>query len=199
MTLPQQLAEHLRRRRRRELTAPDAIPCAVLIPLVPSDDDFDVVYTLRTDHLPSHKGQVAFPGGKLCSDDEGLVACALRESSEEIGIEPTDVQVIGCLDDVYTMATQYVITPWVGLLPERYGFRANPYEVADIFHVPLRALRDPRHHAQQVRQWGGNDYDISVITAGRHEIWGATHSITMNLLERLTEIERRVHASAAAG
>ncbi|HYC55178.1 MAG TPA: CoA pyrophosphatase, partial [Candidatus Binatia bacterium] len=116
----------------------------------------------------------------------------------EIGIDPSHVQVIGSLDDVYTMATQYVITPWVGLLPENYQFVANPSEVADVFHVPLRALRDPRHHAQQVRQWGGNDYDISVITAGRHEIWGATHSITMNFLERIEEIEHRMQRSAGA-
>ncbi|HYC57809.1 MAG TPA: coenzyme A pyrophosphatase, partial [Candidatus Binatia bacterium] len=80
MTLPQQLAEHLRRRRRRTLSAPDAIPCAVLIPIVPARDDYEIVYTLRSEHLPSHKGQVAFPGGKMCSDDDDLVSCALRES-----------------------------------------------------------------------------------------------------------------------
>jgi 8-oxo-dGTP pyrophosphatase MutT (NUDIX family) len=187
VTLPAKLAEHLRARRRLTLAAPEAVPCAVLIPLLPSRSDYEVVYTLRTDHLPSHKGQVAFPGGKKFLE-ESLVETALRESAEEIGIDPSRVEIIGCLDDVYTMATQYVITPWVGVLPPNSSFQANPYEVADIFTIALRDLRDPRHHASQKRHWNGTDYDVSVITAGRHEIWGATHSITMNFLERLSEI-----------
>lgn len=185
----------------------DTIVCAVLIPLVPvlatpglasrvgeTGDldyvDFDVVYTLRSEHLPNHKGQVAFPGGKRSGDEE-LLQTALRESSEEVGIVPSDVTVLGCLDDVSTMAGQYVITPWVGVLPPDYAFRANPLEVADIFAVRLTALGDPRHHAQTTRQWGGNDYEISVITAGRHEIWGATHQITRNFLELVGEARRR--------
>ncbi len=190
MTLPQRLARHLDARRRLEIGDPDAIACAVLVPLVPVGDDYDVVYTLRSQHLPSHKGQVAFPGGKR-SDDEALVDTALRESAEEIGIDPGDVHIVGCLDDVTTMAGQYVITPWVGLLPPAYEFRPNPGEVADVFSVTLSALGDPRHHASSTKRWGGNDYEISIITAGRHEIWGATHQITMNFLERIEEVLRR--------
>lgn len=179
------------------MTEPDAIVCAVLIPLVPllsappreGIDDYDVVYTLRSQHLPNHKGQVAFPGGK-CHRGEALIETALRESAEEVGIDPGDVTVVGCLDDVSTMAGQYVITPWVGLLPPGYAFRANPREVDDIFAVRLSALGDPRHHAQTRKQWGGNDYDLPVITAGRHEIWGATHQITRNFLELVAEAER---------
>src|SRR5690348_17336405 len=100
---------------------PEAIHCAVLIPMMPVSTngrgivDYDVVYTLRSEHLPSHKGQVAFPGGKR-EPDEDLLATALRESNEEIGIQPADVEVLGCLDDVSTMAGQFVITPWVGVL-----------------------------------------------------------------------------------
>ena len=182
----------------------DAIACAVLIPLVPlaalpqltpqdafRDDDYEVVYTLRSQHLPSHKGQVAFPGGKRSGGEE-LLTTALRESAEEVGIVADDVRVLGCLDDVSTMAGQYVITPWVGVLPAGYGFRANPREVADIFAVKLSDLGDPRYHAQATRQWGGNEYEIPVITAGRHQIWGATHQITRNFLELIAEA-RRLH------
>ena len=97
---------------------------------------------------------------------------------------------VGCLDDVSTMAGQYVITPWVGVLPPDYAFRADPREVADIFTVRLSRLGDPRHHAQTTKQWGGNDYEIPVITAGRHEIWGATHEITRNFLELVAEARR---------
>lgn len=199
MDLPDRLSRHLQGRERLVMQQHSAIPCAVLIPLLPLDcdgaalatlRDYDVVYTLRTEHLPNHKGQVAFPGGKRSGAEE-LLETALRESAEEIGIHPHDVQVLGCLDDVSTMAGQYVITPWVGLLPAAYPFCANPREVADIFSVPLSALGDPRHHGQTRRQWGGNDYEVSVITAGRHEIWGATHQITRNFLE-LVERARRL-------
>lgn len=167
-----------------------AIPCAVLIPLVPLGiEDYEVVYTLRSQHLPNHKGQVAFPGGKRSGHEE-LLETALRESSEEVGIVPADVEVIGCLDDVGTMAGQYVITPWVGVLPAGYSFRANPGEVADIFAVRLSELGDSRHHSQATRRWDGNEYELPVITAGRHEIWGATLQITGNFIALVAEARR---------
>jgi len=197
-SLAQLLADHLRSRDRLTMSQHDTIVCAVLIPLVPviatpgraGVADYDVVYTLRSEHLPNHKGQVAFPGGKRSGDEE-LLQTALRESCEEVGILPSDVTVLGCLDDVSTMAGQYVITPWVGVLPPEYSFQANPHEVADIFSVRLSELGDPRHHGQTTKQWGGNNYEISVITAGRHEIWGATHQITRNFLELVGEARRR--------
>jgi 8-oxo-dGTP pyrophosphatase MutT (NUDIX family) len=186
-----ELARHLGERERVAVTEPGAITCAVLIPLMPRDGarglaDFDVVYTLRSEHLPSHKGQVAFPGGKRHGDEESLET-ALRESCEEIGIASSDVHVLGRLDDVSTMAGQYVITPWVGVLPPGYGFRPNPDEVADIFSVLLADLADPQHHAKTTKSWNGNEYEIAVITAGRHEIWGATHQITRNFLDVVAE------------
>ncbi|HEY2775774.1 MAG TPA: CoA pyrophosphatase [Candidatus Binatia bacterium] len=198
VTLPETLTHHLRARRRLSITTAGATPCAVLIPLVlativsadSASDDYEIVYTLRSEHLPSHKGQVAFPGGKRSGQEQSLET-ALRETAEEIGIDPADVQVIGCIDDVSTMAGQFVITPWIGLLPPGYAFRANPREVADIFAVPLSALADPRHHAQATRHWGGNSYELPVITAGRHEIWGATLQITYNLLAILSELRAR--------
>jgi len=189
MKFPIRLRDHLQSRQRIALSAPEAVPCAVLLPLIHADSGFDLIYTLRTDHLPSHKGQVAFPGGKRAAGETSVEA-ALRESAEEIGIDPGDVQILGCLDDVFTMATQFVITPWVGLLPGGTSFRPNPYEVADVFPVALRDLRDPRYRASATKQWGGNDYEITVINAGRHEIWGATLTITMNFLDSIAELER---------
>jgi 8-oxo-dGTP pyrophosphatase MutT (NUDIX family) len=198
-SLPDVLADHLRTRRRLELGGEDAIVCAVLIPLVPiaavtngapADDDFDVVYTLRSEDLPSHKGQVAFPGGKR-DGCEGSLETALRESAEEIGIVPADVRIVGALDDVSTMAGRFVITPWVGLLPASCTFRAEPGEVADIFNVRLSDLADPRYQASTKKHWGGNAYEVPIITAGRHEIWGATHEITLNFLQAVEEARRR--------
>lgn len=195
---PDNLARHLATRRRVAIEPRGAIACAVLIPLLPSLEDglvadWDVVYTLRSEHLPSHKGQVAFPGGKRHGSEE-LVDTALRESAEEIGIVPAAVEVLGCLDDVSTMAGQFLITPWVGLLPAGCRFEANPREVDDIFTVRLSRLGDPRHHTSTSRQWGGNDYRLPAITAGRHEIWGATHQITLNFLDLVREATRAKRA-----
>lgn len=192
--LPANLASHLRSRRRIAIPPRNTVACAVLIPLLPSLAegrlaDWDVVYTLRSKHLPSHKGQVAFPGGKR-HGDEKLVDTALRESAEEIGIVAADVEVLGCLDDVSTMAGQFLITPWVGLLPAQYSFEANPHEVDDIFTVPLSRLGNPRHHVSTSREWDGNTYRLPAITAGRHVIWGATHQITLNFLDLVREATR---------
>lgn len=197
-TLPEFLADHLRGRRRLEIDSTGAIVCAVLIPLMPvpngtaagRDEDYDVVYTLRSEHLPSHKGQVAFPGGKRHGIEESIET-ALRESEEEVGIVPADVRIVGALDDVSTMAGQYVITPWVGVLPAAYTFQPDPQEVADIFHVRLSALGAPEHQSSTKKSWGGNAYDVPIITAGRHEIWGATHEITRNFLAAIREARGR--------
>jgi 8-oxo-dGTP pyrophosphatase MutT (NUDIX family) len=201
-SLPDVLCEHLRTRRRVELRGDGAIVCSVLIPLVPvaatsngaapvafDDDEFEVVYTLRSQDLPSHKGQVAFPGGKRDGLEESLET-ALRESAEEIGIVPSEVRIVGAIDDVSTMAGRFIITPWIGLLPPDCTFRAEPGEVDDIFQVRLSALGDPRYQGTTKKHWGGNAFDVPIITAGRHEIWGATHEITQNFLEVVREARR---------
>jgi 8-oxo-dGTP pyrophosphatase MutT (NUDIX family) len=170
------------------LDATSSKPCGVLLAILPSSQDYEVLYTLRSQELPSHKGQVAFPGGKHSEEDRSLMETALREAEEEVGIVPGDVEVLGSLDDVYTMATDYVITPYVGLLPPRYEFTANPSEVSDLFTVSLTELRDPEHHGVADRQWRGSNFPVDVITAGPHAIWGATHSITTNLIECLADL-----------
>jgi len=163
-----------------------SIACAVLVPLVPVEEGYGVVYTLRSDQLPSHKGQVAFPGGKHSAErDRDLMATALREAHEEIGIVPSDVDVLGRLDDVHTISADFVIAPYVGLLPSDYPYRANPAEVVDVFVVRVGDLADAAHHTHEMREWQGAHYPVEVIRAGPHKIWGATHRITMDLLERL--------------
>jgi 8-oxo-dGTP pyrophosphatase MutT (NUDIX family) len=189
MHLPERLAERLAERERRELVNGDATACAVLVPMMPQDGGYSIVYTLRSQHLPNHKGQVAFPGGKhSASEDRSLLETALREAHEEIEISPPDVQILGKLNDVYTMATEYLITPYVGLLPPDYNFHANPGEVDDVFTVSLPDLLDPGYHATEQRAWRGENHEIGIITAGRHKIWGATHTITTDLIDCLENI-----------
>lgn len=186
MFLAERLRRHLRERAPVTLEAESSIACAVLVPVVALGDEYGVVYTLRSEHLPNHKGQVAFPGGKhSTAEDRDLLETALREAHEEVGIAPGDVEVLGRLDDVYTLATGFVITPYVGFLPSDYSYRANPGEVADVFTIRVRELADVSHHTTEMREWRGSSYPVDVIVAGSHRIWGATHRITMDLLKRL--------------
>lgn len=163
----------------------------MLVPIVARASDYGVVYTLRSEHLPNHKGQVSFPGGKHSpTEDASLLDTALREAREEIGIAPANVQILGLLDDVHTMATDYVITPFVGLLRGEVSFRPNPREVDDVFTVSLDDLVNRAHHEKETKEWRGSSFEVDVITAGPHRIWGATHSITINLLDCVVDPAR---------
>ncbi len=190
MDFPQRLRRLLSERRRTQLSEPDAVACGVLVPILPEPPGHAVVYTLRSEELPSHKGQVSFPGGKRAASDRSLLETAVRETQEEIGIDPSDVTILGKLDDVFTMVTDYIITPFVGLLPAGVRFTANPAEVSDVFTVSVKDLMNPQYHDVTTKSFRGQEIDIEVITAGRHTIWGATHRITANLIECLKELER---------
>lgn len=166
------------------------VACAVLVPLVPVGDDFEVLYTVRSSDLPSHGGQVAFPGGKHTADvDQRLMDTALREAHEEIGLAPSAVSVLGSLETVATLSGDFAITPYVGVVASGASLRPNPGEVSAIFTVPCAELADPRRRASERRRWRGQDFDVDVIRAGRRTIWGATHRITLDLLGRLTKKE----------
>src|SRR5436190_3748712 len=123
-------------------TVPGAQAAAVLVPVFEEDGVARLILTRRSTDLPSHQGQVAFPGGKV-HDGEAAEAGALREANEEVGIEPTDVEVVGPLEELSTVASQFVLAPFVGLLPGRPALVPNPAEVARIFDVSVADLMEP--------------------------------------------------------
>jgi 8-oxo-dGTP pyrophosphatase MutT (NUDIX family) len=185
------LQRRLEERTRKCLEPSGSVPCAVLVALVePLHGELgahEVLYTLRRDDLPHHGGQVSFPGGRRAPEDSALLDTALRETWEEVGIDPGDVKVLGCLDDVTTISKTFVITPFVGLIPADYRFRPNRSEVADLFTVTLAHLMNERHHRIEAREFRGEELQVEAITTGHHSIWGATHRITLNLIEVLGE------------
>ena len=184
MQLLDALAAHLITRNRRTEYSANAIPCGVLVPLVPADSGFDIVYTLRSEELPNHRGQVSFPGGKFDPDEDAtLEATAIREATEEVGLESDSVQIIGQLDDVATRVNDFVITPTVGIVRPSTSLVPNPSEVADIFTVHIDRLANRDFHGTETRTWKDVEFPVPVITAGKHTIWGATHSITTKLIE----------------
>ena len=166
---------------------------AVLIPLVDRPGGVTLLLTLRSEALMTHSGQVAFPGGRVDALDAGVVEAALRETREEIGIEPAAIEVLGELPQ-YRTGTGYLITPVVGLVDpalELSSLRLEPAEVAEVFEVPLHFLMDPANHQRRLFSWRQDDVDFqrSFFTMPwrpdpLHEreyfIWGATAAMLRN-------------------
>lgn len=158
---------------------------SVLVPLVDRADDMTVLLTRRTEHLPDHAGQVAFPGGAREAGDKDAIDTALRETEEEIGIGRELVHIAGALD-LYETSTGYHVAPIVGLVTPGFELAIDPHEVAEAFEVPLNFLLDPENHRIHSRVWLGRRRYFYAIPYGEHYIWGATAGMLMNLYELLT-------------
>ncbi len=158
-------------------------PAAVLVPVV-ARPELTVLLTVRTDHLPTHAGQIAFPGGKMEKVDAGPVATALREAEEEIGLDPVYIEPLGFLDS-YRSGSGFHIMPLVALVEPRFTLTPEPSEVADTFEVPLSFLMDMANHQQHSREWRGRQRHFYAIPFGDRYIWGATAGMIKNLHERL--------------
>ena len=179
----------LQSRTPRVLGAEHLKPAAVLVPIQERADGDYLVLTQRATMLSTHRGQVAFPGGRVDHEDSDPLAAALRESQEEIGIQPRDVRVLGQLDQV-TAASNYLVTPFVGVIPFPYEFRLNPAETAAVFSVPVSALLDPERFRSEPRSYTSPRRDpIYHFHYEGWDIWGATARIITQLLELAYDFE----------
>jgi 8-oxo-dGTP pyrophosphatase MutT (NUDIX family) len=155
-------------------------PAAVLVPLVRREPGIPVLLTQRTEDMPSHAGQIAFPGGRQQAEDFDAIATALRETEEEVGLGREFVEVVGSLDH-YRTGTGYEITPIVGIVTPGFIPRADPREVADVFEVPLEHFLDERNHRIDSRVWQGRERRYYAMPYGERYIWGATAGMLKNL------------------
>lgn len=160
------------------------VPASVLIPVVVHERP-TILLTQRTTHLSSHSGQIAFPGGKQDAADADLVATALREAQEEVGLDPARVQVIGRLPE-YRTGSGFIITPVVSLVRPGFELVPNPFEVEEAFEVPLDFLMDPANHRRHAFMAGGMQREWLSMPyrgegASERFIWGATAGILRNL------------------
>jgi len=159
-------------------------PAAVLVPLVERDDGYRVLLTRRTEDLKRHAGQIAFPGGRVDPVDCDAVACALRETEEEIGLDRRHVDIVGELDP-YITGSGFRITPIVAFVRTPFELRIDPREVAEAFEVPLVHFLDPANHHRHSGQFRGRERFWYAMPYHDYYIWGATAGMLMNFYHRL--------------
>ena len=157
-------------------------PAAVLIPVVDRPEPM-VLLTLRTE-LPSHPGQIAFPGGKIDLHDATPADAAMREADEEIGLARSLIDPIGYLD-LYLTFSGFRILPTLARVAPDYRLALNAGEVADAFEVPLAFLMEPANHQRKSRDWKGIERNYYAMPFGERYIWGVTAGILRNLYERI--------------
>jgi len=163
------------------------IPAAVLIPIVIRSSGLTILLTQRTAHLRDHAGQVSFPGGRCEPADSSPVVTALRESQEEVGIEPHQVEVLANLPDYFT-STGFRVTPVVGLVTPPLNLRLDDFEVAEVFEPPLKFLLDPLHYQRHQVERAGIVHTYWAVPWQGYFIWGATAGMLISLRDCLLPV-----------
>lgn len=177
--------ERLAARQRRVVDPGPLVRAAVLVPLIERVGPH-VVFAKRTDRVGTHRGQISFPGGTVSADDASLLAAALRESEEEVGLSRTAVEPLGALDDTETFATRFVITPWVGVIRAPVVWRPDGEEIEKVIEVPLAALLEPANFRVEYWARDGVVRPVYFYEYGGERIWGATARIVKDYLDLVT-------------
>jgi 8-oxo-dGTP pyrophosphatase MutT (NUDIX family) len=159
---------------------------AVLVPIYVENGELHAVFTRRRDDLRRHPGEISFPGGRHEDDETDLVATALREADEEIGLSPEAVEIVGALQPTPTIATGYSVYPFVGLIGAGQTWRLSPREVAEVIELPLAALLAGYERRRLLRR--GVPIRTDTYVVGDHLIWGATARILSDLFDRIAPL-----------
>jgi 8-oxo-dGTP pyrophosphatase MutT (NUDIX family) len=178
---PEKSDEHLMCRTAGALT-----PASVLLPIVVRDEGLTLLLTQRATHLNDHAGQISLPGGRVDKSDTSAIETALRETEEEVGLHRCHIEVLGMLPDYFT-GTGFQVTPVVALAQPPFDLRADPFEVADIFEVPLAFLMDGMNHQRRTIELpdGMGRRSFYAMPYQRFFIWGATAGMLRNLFHFL--------------
>src|SRR2546422_581905 len=177
--------DRLAARRRRVVEPGPLVRAAVLVPLVERGGPH-LIFAKRTDRVGTHRGQISFPGGTIDPADPSVLDAALRESEEEVGLPRRAVEPLGALDDTETFATQFIITPWVGVIREPVAWRPDGAEIEKVIEVPFAALLERANF--RVEHWtrDGVVRPVYFYDYGGEIIWGATARSVKHYLDLVT-------------
>lgn len=178
----QLIIPRLRERLRYYRPSPDRVDAAVLVP-VTDESTPHIILTRRASHMSSHAGEVAFPGGKRDSTDASIIATALRESREEVGIPEHEVEVIGELD-AFTSKVGLRVQPIVGMVPHDLVLVPNPGEIESIFRVPVEFFLTEKVSYTHRFRFMGNEVTVPSFNFGDYVIWGLTAFMIVDLMKR---------------
>lgn len=159
---------------------------AVLLPLLCEKGNLSLLFIRRTETVQDHKGQVSFPGGAVEPEDRDITITALRETWEEVGIAPEEIDILGCMREYHTISG-YSIVPVVGVVPWPYQLRLSQQEVSRVFTIPLSWLVVPAHHSEKPysRPDGRVENVVFFDLYDGDLLWGITARITLNFLQIL--------------
>jgi len=162
------------------------LEASVLIPILTFKKDLEILLTKRSNNLKNHPGQIAFPGGKKDQIDSSPIETALRETQEEVGLNPKNVEIIASLPSHKT-ATGFVIKPYLGLINQPFSETLRQGEVDEIFTVPYEYILNEKNFSIHTRKWNGSQRSYYVVPYGPYYIWGATARILLNLSRALSQ------------
>lgn len=162
------------------------LEASVLIPILTFKKDLEILLTKRSNSLKNHPGQIAFPGGKKDQIDSSPIETALRETQEEVGLNPENVEIIASLPSHKT-ATGFVIKPYLGLINQPFSETLRQGEVDEIFTVPYEYILNEKNFSIKTRKWNGSQRSYYVVPYGPYYIWGATARILLNLSRALSQ------------
>lgn len=181
--MKEKIGQALSSRQKKNISDKRLAEAAVLVPIFCEGGEYHILFTQRSDRVAYHKGQVSFPGGARSEVDSGLLDTALRESWEEIGLKAKDVEILGELDDITTVTSGFIISPFVAFIPCPYEFTMNRDEIDEIFDVPVSVLLHKANWRQEHHVIGdGVVITYSCEYRGR-VIWGATAGIVRQFLD----------------
>ena len=186
--MKQRLRQALSLRQKRHVVAASRVSAAVLLPIYYKQGQYYILFTKRTETVKEHKGEISFPGGAYQGGDGTLVNTALRECAEEIGLMADEIEVLGELDDIVTVTSSYIVSPFVGFIPWPHALKVDQREAEEIIEVPASALLDKGCLREETKIIDGEAVTLYFYHYQGRVIWGATARILNQFLNIFTQV-----------